>query len=234
MKILNRANTVGALMIAAGAVVTGASVTSGAMASDDGARADSGNAVVVGSVGVAGVAGADGADGEAYQCFVEGVELPQLDAMAAVETGDAAQAAAPLDTQLGEPEVLEATGVAGAGGTEEIEGVDARRTPEGDATSFQVTVGDDGTNTLGPISGAADGEVAIEVGSLGIDGEGNVVMSAGEVGEGEAIPAEALEVTDVREGTEDECAALLADMQQPSTEAGPAVAATEDVTKTAP
>lgn len=205
MKIFRKANTVGALMLAAGAVVTGASITSGAMAADDATPNDSGSAVVVGSAGVDGT-------GDAYQCSFDGIELPQLAPVAATETGPAVEAdGAPIP--VAGSEVIEASGVAGAGGTEEIEGTDAGRTPEGEATSFQVTVNDDGSTQRGPVSGpVADGE-PIEIVGLGVDSEGNVVQADGGVIADGTIPDGAIEVSDVREGSEDECASLLAEFE---------------------
>lgn len=211
MNTSRKANSIGALMIAAGAVITGASVTSGAMAADNAGTDSSVNAVVVGA------ASADGS-GDAYQCVFDDLELPTL---------EAGSAEAPLPAPGSDAiESSEVTGVAGVGGVEETDGANGVQ-PTGDATAFEVTVGGDGSTERGPITGpTVQGGESIEVSSLGIDSSGAVVMSTGEVQAGEAqagegIPVDATDLSEVREGTEEECKSLLGDMQ-PATAVAPA------------
>lgn len=225
MKLTRKANIVGALMIAGGAIASGASITSGAMAADDAGDTPTANAVVIGSAS---------ADGDAYQCEFDDLELPAIDVstMPVVPAGvDGA------DAQVG---VVVAGGdIAGAGGdgTQIVTNVgDAMPLPPG-AGAFSVTIGEDGqivaTDADGNPIDAGDVQIGVAVGDAGtvsIDDSGAVIMStAGELPDGVApVPADATPI-EVREGTPEECAALLEQTTAmptvpavPATPAGPA------------
>ena len=206
MKLNRKANIVGALMIAGGAIASGASITSGAMAADDSGDAPTANAVVIGSAS---------ADGDAYQCEFDDLELPTID----VSTMPAGVLPDGIDAQVG---VIVSGEDADAAGTQIVTNIDGAMPLPPGAGAIEVTIGDDGeivaTDPDGNPIDTGDVQIGVAVGGSGtvsIDDSGAVILSAsGELPDGaapvpaEALPAEASPV-EVREGTPEECAALL-------------------------
>ena len=208
MKISRKANTIGALMIATGAVVTGASITSGAMAADDGGDTPTANAVVIGSAS---------ADGDAYQCEFDDVELPTIAVVP--QPGD-------LDGEAGV--AVDAGGSAGGTGIVlgPADGAIAPPDPDG---ALSIAIGDDGVPVLSAVSPdgtpidlgdvqlgdvqLGDVEFGVAVGGAGsvsVDRDGQIVIAdIGELPEGVSPMPPTATPVEVREGTPEECATLL-------------------------
>ena len=179
MKMQRKATVVGALMIAGGAIVTGASVTSQALAAEDTSADAPVSAVVIGSAT---------ADGDAYQCVFDGVDLP---------------------APSGDLPVLDGVAVAGAGGVEVGETAPLPVAGDGGGVEFSVSVGADGAAgavAAVPTDGGVLIEVGPgEQGAVTVSESGEVVIGATGI-DGEAVTAAPIEV---REGSPEECDALL-------------------------
>ncbi len=201
MKLNRKANIVGALMIAGGAIASGASITSGAMAADDSGDAPTANAVVIGSAS---------ADGDAYQCEFDDLELPTID----VSTMPAGVLPDGIDAQVG---VIVSGEDADAAGTQIVTNIDGAMPLPPGAGAIEVTIGDDGEIVAtGPDGNPIDtGDVQIGVavggsGTVSIDDSGAVILSAsGELPDEFEPVATEMTPIEVREGTPEECAALL-------------------------
>lgn len=166
MRTKRKSTVVGAVMMAAGAIIAGAGVTSGSMAASD-TPADSTATITMVNIDAA---------GDAYECVLDDVELPTLAALPVDGGGESLTVAGPDGVGVGTGVGTVAVGaIIASGGSGGAPGLPL---PEG---AVEV--------------GGAGGIVTVDVGSGVGAAEGELAMP---------VP---FALGDVRDGTEEECAA---------------------------
>ncbi len=189
-----KATAVGAVMLAAGAIVTGASITSGAMAAADDDRGAELSTVV-------GVAAAT--DGDAYQCSFDDVTIPNF----GDEVIPRIDGAGAVTVVAGTASATAASGEAPPAGVEPGQVFEGTiEMPAGAELPLITLGGDSGLVESGGVAPTPAGGV-IDASTL------VAVMEAG----GDAAP---MSVGDVRDGTADECDALRQQMVDGIAQAG--------------